>query len=241
MYAYLFSGGAYSLQAATSLHATVGVQNKYPSKTTHLKDVNSSRFETKSTNTSLITEKPVKKNQIDNNYLTVSLGILISMLLLIIAIQLCKKSKSARKKPSKQKSNVNQICEEFCNDPQNRDEKYQKISSSQRFNNFYRNMDAVYSEIDESVELIHTAAFKNGESEFESDTIPLQLKDSSSLKKINDGIIPQSSDLYLLPNTIGGFEEDINNSDSYIQPVSVLKNKVSDNKVETCSYVDITG
>lgn len=220
----------------------MGVENKYTSKTKHLKDVNSSRFVTKSTDTSLITEKPVEKNRIDTIYLTVSVGIIISMLLFIIVIQLCKKSKSIRKKPSQQKSNVNQICEEFYNDPQNReDEKYKKISSSQRFNHFYRNMDAVYNEIDERVEPIHTAAFKNGASEFESDTILLQLKDSSSLKKINDGIISQSSDLYLLPNTNGECEEDIINSDSYIQPVSVLKNEVPDNKVETCSYVDITG
>lgn len=235
MYAYLFSGGA-----ATSLHATVGMQNKYTSKTKHLKVVNTSRFVTKSINTSLITEKPLEKNKMDNNYLTVSLVIIIIMLLFIIVIQLCK-SKSARKKPSQQNSNVNQICEEFRNDPQNReDEKYKRISSSQRFNHFYRNMDDVYHEIDESVELIHTAAFKNGASEFESITFPQHLKDSSSLKKINDGIIPQSNDLYLLPISTGEREEEINNFDSYIQPVSVLKNEVPDNNVEMCSYADIT-
>lgn len=34
-------------------------------------------------------------------------------------------------------------------------------------------MDVVYSEIDESVELIYIVVFKNGESEFESDIILL--------------------------------------------------------------------
>lgn len=219
----------------------MGVQNKYTTKATHFKDVNNSKFVTKSTNSFLITEKPVDKNQIDTNYLTVSIGIVISILLFIIVIQLCKKSKSVRKKPSKLKKSVNQICEEICNDPQNReDEKYTEISSSQRFSHFYRHMDAVYNEIDERVELIHTAAIKNGASEFEGDTIPLQLKESASLKKINDDIIPQSSDFFLLPNTRRECE-DTENSDSYIQPVSVLEYEVPGNKVETCSYVDITG
>lgn len=133
------------------------------------------------------------------------------------------------------------MCEEFCNDAQNReDENYTKISSSQRFSHFNRHMDAVYNELEESVELIHTAAVKNGASEFEGDTIPLRVKDSVSFQKINDDIIPQSSDFYLLPNTKRECE-DTDNSDSYIQPVSVLEYEVSGNKVETCSYVDITG
>lgn len=238
---YFFEGSANGLQAATSLRATVGVQNKYTTKATHSKDLNNSKFVTRSTNTSLITEKPLDKNQVDTNYLTVSLGIVISLLLFIIVIQLCKKSKSARKKTSQLKSSVNQMCEEFCYDSQNReDENYKKISSSQRFSHFYRHMDAVYHEIDESVELIHTAAIKNGASEFEGDTIPPQLKDSASLKKINDDIITQSNDFYLLPNTRRECE-DTDNSDSYIQPVSLLEYEVPSNKVETCSYVDITG
>lgn len=98
------------------------------------------------------------------------------MLLLIIVIQLFKKSQSAKRKTSdEQKRNVKKSCDESSSQFQHGgNEDYIEIPSCQQLNHYYRPMDAVYHEIDECVDLMKTPVSSNAANDFKSLTVELQ-------------------------------------------------------------------
>lgn len=91
-------------------------------------------------NTILIKEKPEQMSGMNVNYLTVGVGAIISMLLFVITIQLCKNSKSAkRKKSTEQKGYCSQVGYESSIQIQHSgDGEYKTISLSTKMVNLCR-------------------------------------------------------------------------------------------------------
>lgn len=83
------------------------------------------------------------------------------------------------------------------------------------------------------MELVQTMAFSNIASDFKSDM--LEANESTYPDKGMDDLGDRSSKWFSLPS-IKGKRSD---TDSYIQPVLVLENKPSNNKKETCLYIDV--
>lgn len=98
------------------------------------------------------------------------------MLLLIIVIQLCKKSQSSKRISSdEQKRNVYKSCDESPSQFEHgRNEEYIEISSSQQLNHMYQPMDSVYHEIDESMDLLKIPASSHAANDLENHTVKLK-------------------------------------------------------------------
>lgn len=105
-----------------------------------------------------IPEKSVQKSGINENYLTVGVGTVVSMLLIVILVKLSMKSRSGKRKTlNEQRRNVNKIRDEFSIQHRHGEvEEYTKILSSQHLSHLYQPVDAVYHEIDECMELMIT-------------------------------------------------------------------------------------
>lgn len=195
------------------------------------------------TNTIFITEKPVLNKEINANYLTFGVGIIIAMLFIIILKQFCKPCQSSNRKAFfRRKRNIDQICDKSSNRPHKRKEKeYKCISSSQQMDPNYQQMDTVYHEIDEFMELNKPSDFMNAETNLEDNTDQFEFKDLTPVVK-NDDINSQTSSLYLLPctgeKTIG---LDTDRSDLYLQPICIPKYDKPEDKEEIHSYIDVTG
>lgn len=187
-------------------------------------------------NTIIIKEKPEQKSVINANYLTVGVGALIVMLLFIITIQLCKHSKSAkRKKSTEQKEFCSQVSYESSIQIQHSgDGEYKTNSLSHQNGQFMQTTDHVYHQIDECMELVKTTAFSNTASDFDNDIVMLE-NEPTFLDKEKDDLGDRSSKWFSLPSTKGKRFD----TDSYIQPVIVLENKLSNNKEETSLYIDV--
>lgn len=186
-------------------------------------------------NTILIKEKPEQMSGMNVNYLTVGVGAIISMLLFVITIQLCKNSKFAkRKKSTEEKGYCSQVGYESSIQIQHSgDGEYKTISLSHLNGQFMQNTDHVYHQIDECMELVQTMAFSNIASDFKSDM--LEANEPTYPDKGMDDLGDRSSKWFSLPS-IKGKRSD---TDSYIQPVLVLENKPSNNKKETSLYIDV--
>lgn len=105
-------------------------------------------------------ETPLQKDEINTNYLLAGAGAVIFMLLFMIVIEIMRKPKSPKRKslllPER---NENQTCVETFKQPPNASSKeYLNITSSKQSNHFYKHMDPVYHEIDESMELMQNPA-----------------------------------------------------------------------------------
>lgn len=98
------------------------------------------------------------------------------MLLLIIVIQLCKKSQSSKRiSPDEQKRNVYKSCDESPSQFEHgKNEEYIEISSSQQLSHMYQPMDSVYHEIDECMDLLKTPASSNAANDLENHTVKLK-------------------------------------------------------------------
>lgn len=207
----------------------------YSSETTYaveLKEINTSS-EISEINTILIKEKPEQKSGMNVNYLTVGVGAIISMLLFVITIQLCKNS-AKRKKLTEQKGNCSEVGYESSNQIQHAgDGEYKTISLSQQNGQLMQNMDHVYHQIDECMELVQTTASSNIASDFKSEM--LEANDPTYPDKGMDDLGVRSSKGFSLPSVKGKRF----NTDSYIQPVIVLENKPANNKKETSLYIDV--
>lgn len=191
------------------------------------------------TNTLLITEKPVLNNEINTSYLTVGVGVIIAMLFFIILKQFCKPRYCSNRKPfSQRKRNIEPMCAESSNRPNTINEKeYNVISSSQQVCPNYQQMNAVYQEIDECLELNEPSDYLNAETDLGGNLDRFEFRNLTSIVK-NDDKNSHTSSLYLLPSTSSnciGLETD--KSDLYLQPICNLEN----NNEETHSYIDVTG
>lgn len=177
-------------------------------------------------NTILTKEKPEQKNGINANYLTVGVGAIISMLLFVITIQLCKNIQSAkRKKSPEHKGYCSQVGDESSNRLQQAgDEEYKTTPLSKQKSQVMQKMDDVYHQIDECMELVQTTAFSN-------------TNEPTFIDKEKDDLGDRTSKWFSLPSTKGKRFD----TDSYIQPVIVLENKLSNNKEETSLYIDAIG
>lgn len=195
------------------------------------------------TNTLFVTIKPVLNRELYTNYLTVGVGVIIAMLFFIILKQFCKKSQSSNQKLCVQrKRNIDQMCDETSNHSHNSNEtNYKFISPSQQLDHNYKEMNAVYEEIDDCMELNEPSDFLNEETCLEGDTDRFECVDLTSVVK-NDDISSPTSSLYLLP-TRGGKStgSDTDKSDLYLQPIFILENNKPEEKEEIHSYIEITG
>lgn len=186
-------------------------------------------------NTILIKEQPEQMSGMNVNYLTVGLGAIISMLLFVITMQLCKNSQSAkRKKSTEQKGYCSQVGYESSHQIQHAgDGEYNMISLSQQNGQFMQNMDHVYHQIDECMELVQTTVFSNIASDFKSEMS--EVNEPTYPDKGMDNLGDRSSKWYSLPS----IRDKRSDTDSYIQPVIVLENKPSNNKKENSMYIDV--
>lgn len=148
-----------------------------------------------------IPEKSVQKSGINENYLTVGVGTVISMLLVVILVKLSIKSRSGtRNTLNEQRRNVNKIRDESSIQHHHGEvEEYTKILSSQHLSHLYQPVDAVYHEIDECMELMITPFSLKADSNLEGQPVPRAFTDATSLEKISNDLNVQTSYLYLLP------------------------------------------
>lgn len=207
-------------------------------ETTKLKDTNSTS-NILDRNTFYVTENPIQNSGLYSNYLIVGVGVVISMFLFMILIQLCKNSRTAkRNKFTRQKRNTNEKPDESSHPRTYRENKeYKTISSSRNSSRLYRPMDIVYHEIDECMEMMPTPTFQNVASKLDCNTVPLDLKHHSSLKRKYDD--DQTRKLHLLPSTkITCSDRD--KSKLNPQPENVLENIDTANKEETVFYANAT-
>lgn len=186
-------------------------------------------------NTILIKEQPEQMSGMNVNYLTVGLGAIISMLLFVITMQLCKNSQSAkRKKSTEQKGYCSQVGYESSHQIQHAgDGEYNMISLSQQNGQFMQNMDHVYHQIDECMELVQTTAFSNIASDFKSEMS--EVNEPTYPDKGMDNLGDRSSKWFSLPS----IRDKRSDTNSYIQPVIVPENKPSNNKKENSMYIDV--
>lgn len=193
------------------------------------------------TNTLFVTKKPVLNRELNTNYFTVGVGVIIVMLFFIILKQFCKKSQSSKQKQCVQrKGDIDQMCNETLNHPLNSNEKnYKFISPSQQLDHNYKEMNTVYEEIDDCMELNEPSDFLNKETEGNTDRS--EFIDLTSVVK-NDEISSPNSSLYLLPSRGGKrISSDNDKSELYLQPIFILENKKPEEKEEIHSYIEITG
>lgn len=195
------------------------------------------------TNILLITEKPTSSTEMNTNYLTVGVGVIIGMLFFIILKQFCKPCQSLNQKAFFQrKRNIDQMCDEFPDRPHKNNEMgYKCISSSQQMDPNYKQMNTVYYEIDECMELNTPLDLLNVETDLKGNTDRFEFTDFTSVVKNDDKSSPTSS-LYLLPSTGEKSKgSDTGNSDLYLQPIFILENIKPEDREEIHSYIDVTG
>lgn len=90
-----------------------------------------------------LTEKPLQNSELNTKYLLVGVGIIISIILFIILIHLCKNSQSSNKPPTptQQKSNDNETVGDTSHRSHSGQGKdYKTISSSRDSSHLYRHM-----------------------------------------------------------------------------------------------------
>lgn len=192
------------------------------------------------TTTLPITEKPVLNKEMNTTYLTVGVGVIIAMLFFIILKQFCKPPYCSNRKPFSQRNrNIDPMCDKSSNRLNTSNEKeYRFISSSQQMDPNYQQMNTVYHEIDEFLELNEPSDYLNAETGLGGNIDRFEFRNVTSIVK-NDDINSQTSSLYLLPSTSAkcrGSETD--KSDLYLQPICILENNKQE---ETHSYIDVTG
>lgn len=209
---------------------TYGVEQKETYTSFVIPDINTILHVTK--------EKPEQHSGINANYLTIGVGAIISILLFVITMQLCKNSQSAkRKKTPEHKGYCSQVGDESSNQIEHAGNgEYKTISLSQQKGQFMQKMHHVYHQIDECMELVQTTAFSNTASDLDSDIVMLENKPTFLDKEKND-LGDQTSKWSSLPSTKGKRFD----TDSYIQPVIVLENKPSNEREETSLYIDAIG
>lgn len=174
-------------------------------------------------------ETPLQRGEINTKYLLAGAGAVILMLLIIIVIQTSRKSKSAKMKS---------LLQHKCNENQTGDErkKYFNLTSFKQPNHVYQEMDSVYYEIDESVELMPIPASPETTTEFGDNNLPKCIKNPINVTK-NDELNVQTSESYLLLST----ESPDKDKAGYLQPVFVHANIEIESKQDTHSYIDVTG
>lgn len=189
--------------------------------------------------TQFITEKPLQKSGMNTINLLVVTGAVISILLLIIVIQLCKSQSTKRKSFIQQKGNREESSDKSSARPDNKEDKqYKTISSSQQLKHLYQHVDVVYEDIDENVDITLNPDHSKAANSIESYKGPTEFYDLSSVEERKYDSRAHSSDLYLLPSNKRNCS-DTNNSDEYLQPVFVLEDKKHEDN-EAHLYIDVT-
>lgn len=188
--------------------------------------------ETNTKSHSFSKETPLHKSDINSNYLLAGSGTVIFVLLIVIVIQTTRKSTSAKKK--------HQTCDEtFKRLPNSHSKKYLNIpSSSTQSNHFYQQMDSVYQEIDESVELVQIPTSTETAIEFGEHSLSKCHNKSVSNVTEHDDLNAQTSELYVLPSAESMYP-DTDKAD-YLQPVFVHAKIEIESKQETHSHIDVT-
>lgn len=152
--------------------------------------------------TSLIPQQSRPKDQTNINYLLVGVGGAISLFLLILVMQLCKKHKSAgRKEASQQMTNENYANDKTTNQALNwnRKESYQILQGNKSVQ-YVDRMNPEYQEIDECLEkqnpFVHSCSCASG-----NDVSRLPTNSSTCKRSTKHKC------------------SDINNADDYLQPL----------------------
>lgn len=176
-------------------------------------------------------ETPLQKSDINSNYLLAGSGTVIFVLLIVIVIQTTRKSTSAKKK--------HQACDDtFKRLPNSHSKKYLNITSSTQSNHFYQQMDSVYQEIDESVELVQIPTSTETAIEFGEHSLLKCINKSVSNVTEHDDLNAQTSELYVLPSAESMYP-DTDKAD-YLHPVFVHAKIEIESKQETHPYIDVT-
>lgn len=222
-----------------------GIPNVFTSKgaITESPITNSANIMTLETHTLSAIEKPILNTEMNTNYLEISIGVIIAMLFFIILKQFCKPSQSLKQKAFFQRErNIDQMCNESSNHPHKSNEKeYKSMSSSLQMDPNFQQMDTMYHEIDECMELNKPSDFLNAETDPEDSTDRFEFNDLTTVLK-NDDMSSQTSSLYLLPCTGGkSIGSDTDKTDVYLQPTFIPKNDNPEDKEEIHSYIDVTG
>lgn len=185
-------------------------QNVYPSKTT------------KSTteNTMYVNKSPLTEGEINTSHILIGVGVSISLLLFIIAIQLCKRSNSVRMNTSDQRA---------YDEPNGVRRRHEHARNLNRSTNdtwkFYKPIEAEYHRIDEHLNTDHSPDIKITVPELE---IPHLLQDSDNFRaypsRRENNLCHQMNDFYVEPFKL---PSDLRNSDLYLHPVNI---SVQDNQ-----------
>lgn len=193
--------------------------------------------ETNTLNDFLNNDRSLQMSKVNEYYLLAGAGAFFFIILVIIVIQIGKRLKSAPKKSVYQRKSK---CDETINRPPNdHSKKYLNITSSNHFSHLYKHMDAVYHEIDDSLELMPATPSYNTSINVEDHNLPTS-KENSICKDLKiDYFNAGASELYVLANA-ENTSPDTNNG-GYLHPALVRANIETEIKENNHSYIDVTG
>lgn len=197
--------------------------------------------ETNTLNDFFTNDISLQMSKVNEYYLLAGTGAFIFIILVIIVIQIGKRLKSANKKSLYQrKSNERQTCDENVNRPPNDHSKnYLNITSSNHFSHLYKRMDAVYHEIDDSLELMPVTPSNDRSINIEDYNLPTS-KENSICKDLKiDDSNARDSELYVLASAENTCPD--TNNGGYLHPALVRANIETEIKEDNHSYIDVTG
>lgn len=143
--------------------------NVFKSETTNVKDTLSTLSTFSETSGFAIEENLWKKGELNKTYVVAGVGFVVSVLLILIVIQLCRKPGYAKREALTKKQTVNKPDDGLPNQTHFKsNQKYLEYSSSQQPNHLY--LDPVYYELDECVAPMEIPTYLNVISTTESDT-----------------------------------------------------------------------
>lgn len=158
----------------------------FKSETTNVKD-NSNTLSTFSETTEFTINGNVwKESELNMTYMVAGVGFVVVLLLILIVIQLCRKTGYAKRNSLTKTLTVNQPENELTNRTHNRNiQIYLDISGSQQMNHSYQDAEAMYLELDDYAEEMETPTYSNT-TQIECQTNHLQLKHLNSLETRNE-------------------------------------------------------
>lgn len=167
-----------------------------------------------------VNKTSLTEGEINTSHILIGVGVSISLLLFIIAIQLCKRSNSVRINTSDQRT---------YDDPNGVRRKDGHARNLNRSTNdrwkFYQPIEAEYHHIDEHFNTDHSPDIKITLPELE---IPHHLQDSANFRaspsRKDNNLCQQMNDSYVEPLKLS---PDLRNSDLYLHPVNI---SVQDNQ-----------
>lgn len=173
---FIIAGEVNSKPSSKKMHSSkeqLQTVNDFKSETTNVKDT-SSMLSTFSETSRFDTEENIwKKGELNMTYVVAGVGFVVSVLLILIVIQLCRKPWYAKRALTK-KLTVSKLDDELTNQTHfNNNQKYMKSSFPQQRNHLY--LDPVYYELDDCAAPMEIPTNSNAMTNTECKTDPLKL------------------------------------------------------------------